>query len=123
MVSRISGFLRSIELMQRREERSFLVDKGNRIGFFTINQRLSMIYFRSLWYYLEIAAVFEGILVDTYLKLFLDYIVSHCLEGKVDQMGFFNGEVDLREEREELSFGHHSAGQGDFQTLGSLTFR
>ena len=39
--------------------------------------------------------------------------MSHCFEGKVDQMGFFNGEVDLREEREELSFGHHSAGQGE----------
>jgi hypothetical protein len=28
-------------------------------------------------YLLEIAAVFEGILVDTYLQLFLDYILSH----------------------------------------------
>ena len=74
-------------------------------------------------YYLEITAVFEGVFVDTHCKMLLNHILSNSSKRKVDQMGFFNGEVDVRKEGEEFSFGHHSAGQGDFQTLGGFISR
>ena len=38
-------------------------------------------------------------------------------------MGFGNGKVDVWEEWKEFSFGHHGAGEGDFQGLGGFTVR
>lgn len=35
---------------------------------------------------LEIAAVFEGVFIDTNIKVFLDHIVAHGPKGEVDQV-------------------------------------
>ena len=93
------------------------------ICFCIINQGYRWYIFEPIESYLEITAVFKGIFVDTYIKLFLDKIVAHGPEREVGQMGFGDGKVDVRKEGEEFSFGHHSAGKGDFQPLDGLTSR
>jgi hypothetical protein len=44
---------------------------------------------------LEIAAVFEGIFVDTDIEVFLDHIVAHGPKREVDQMVLCDGKVEV----------------------------
>ena len=94
MVLRISAFLRSIESKQRREECSFRSIREIYRSFHNKSAVIDDIYLICP-YYLEITAVFEGIFVDTHCKVLLNHILSHSPKRKVDQMGFFNGEVDF----------------------------